>query len=114
MADLSSLILLRNDPTVAAELLQAAERGDVDAQYGIGLVYADGRGLPQDDVRAMFWLTRAHEQGDRDADILRRSIATRMTSDQFDQVALLLKSKKTLVQTKATQRSQQRSASRSN
>lgn len=100
MADLRSLILLRNDPEAAAELLQAAEAGDVDAQFGVGMVYADGRGMPQDDVRAMFWLTRAVEQGDKDADMLRRSVATRMTGEQFDQVEQLLKTKKTLVRVK--------------
>ena len=97
MADLRSLILLRNDPDAAAELLQEAEKGDVDAQYGMGLVYADGRGMPVDEVRAFFWLTRAIEQGDKDAEKLRRIVAMRMTDDQFDAAEQLLKEKKTLV-----------------
>ena len=45
MVNLAALTLLRNDPAVAEEFLQAALQGDVDAQYGLGLVYAEGRGL---------------------------------------------------------------------
>ena len=100
MADLRSLILLRNDPEAAAQLLQAAESGDIDAQYGMGMVYADGRGMPVDEVRAFFWLTRAVEQGDKDADALRRVVAMRMTDAQFDAAERLLKEKKTLVSTR--------------
>lgn len=102
MADLRSLILLRNDPDAAAELLQAAEQGDVDAQYGMGMVYADGRGMPVDEVRAFFWLTRAIEQGDRDAETLRRIVAMRMTDEQFDAAEKLLKEKKTLARVGAS------------
>ena len=45
----------------AARLIAAAERGDMDAQYAAGLVYAEGRGVPQDAVQSYYWLTRAVE-----------------------------------------------------
>ena len=50
MANLSVLRLLRNDPDAAAEMLVTAERGDVDAQYAMGLIYAEGRGVTQDEA----------------------------------------------------------------
>lgn len=83
MANLADLVLLRNDPAVAAEFLQAAINGDVDAQYGMGLIYAEGRGVEQDEVRALYWLTRAIEQGDRDAVLLRQVVAVNMTAEQL-------------------------------
>jgi TPR repeat protein len=91
MAKLSDLILLRNDPAVAEEFLEAAKRGDVDAQYGMGLIYAEGRGVPQDEARAYFWLTLAMEQGDHDAESLRRVVAENMAPEQFTQADMLLK-----------------------
>ena len=91
MAKLTDLVLLRNDPVVAGEFLQAAIRGDVDAQYGIGLIFAEGRGLEQDEVKAYYWLTRAIEQGDEDADLLRCNVAINMTDEQFARARLLLK-----------------------
>ena len=83
MANLADLVLLRNDPAVAAEFLQAAINGDVDAQYGMGLIYAEGRGVEQDGARALYWLTRAIEQGDKDAALLRQIVAVNMTAEQL-------------------------------
>jgi TPR repeat protein len=91
MAKLSDLILLRNDPAVAEEFLDAATRGEVDAQYGMGLIYAEGRGVEQDEAKAYFWLTLAMEQGDKDAEVLRRVVAESMTPEQFTQADILLK-----------------------
>lgn len=79
MADLSSLILLRNDPEAAAALLVEAELGDVNAQYAMGLIYAEGRGVPQDDALAFLWLTLAGDQGDEDAMSLRDVIGANMS-----------------------------------
>lgn len=78
-ADLSSLILLRNDPEAAAELEAQAELGDRDAQYAMGLIYAEGRGVGQDDARAFMWLTLAGEQGDQDALSLRDVVGANMS-----------------------------------
>lgn len=83
MADLSGLNLLRNDPEKAAYLIAEAERGDMDAQYAAGLIYAEGRGVDPDLVQAYFWLTRALEQGDADAEKLRRYVASQMSDDEF-------------------------------
>ncbi|MDJ0739424.1 MAG: sel1 repeat family protein [Gammaproteobacteria bacterium] len=84
MADLTGLNLLRNDPEAAARLIAEAEQGDVDAQYAAGLIYAEGRGVDVDLVQAYFWLTRALDQGDSDAEILRQTVAAQMPDAEFD------------------------------
>ena len=90
MANLSDLVLLRNDPLVAADFLQAAHEGDIDAQYGMGLIYAEGRGVDQDDAKAFYWLTCAMEQGDSGAEVLRKVVAAGMTEEQYFRAVLLL------------------------
>lgn len=93
MADLRGLNLYRNDPELAARLLAEAEAGDMDAQYAAGLVYAEGRGVEPDLIQAYFWLTRAVQQGDDDAERLRRYVASRMGETEFrDAKNLLCKS----------------------
>jgi len=83
MADLRSLSLLRNDPVAAQNLLRQAESGDVDAQYAAGLIYAEGRGVEQNDALSYFWLSLAHQQGDEDADILRMVVAVNMSDEDY-------------------------------
>lgn len=41
----------------------AAEQGEAEAQYNLGLMYLWGRNLPQDDVEAVNWFRKAAEQG---------------------------------------------------
>lgn len=94
MADLSSLILLRNDPQVASDLLAEAELGDVNAQYGMGLIYAEGRGVPQDDALAFLWLTLAGEQGDQDALSLRDVIGANMSEADHTRALALYKERR--------------------
>jgi len=36
-----------------------AEQGDAEAQYNLGVMYSDGRGVPQDDVQAHMWYNLA-------------------------------------------------------
>ncbi|MGB5443677.1 MAG: SEL1-like repeat protein [Gammaproteobacteria bacterium] len=90
MANLQVLRLLRNDPEAAAEMLAAAEQGDMDAQYAMGLIYAEGRGVAQDEVMAHYWLSRAIEQGDVDAQTLLQIVAFSMTDAQYKQAGRLL------------------------
>lgn len=91
MADLSGLTLLRNDPALAARLIAEAERGDMDAQYAAGLIYAEGRGVEPDLVQAYFWLTQAVGQGDEDAERLRRYVAAQMSDDEFERARRLVR-----------------------
>jgi TPR repeat protein len=86
MADnsyLKDLILLRNDPAKVARVREAAERGEMDAQYALGLIYAEGRGVEIDLARAHFWLSLAIAQGDTDADLLRNIIGSQMSDAEF-------------------------------
>ena len=40
-----------------------AEEGDADAQVNLGLMYANGEGVPQDDAEAVAWTRKAAEPG---------------------------------------------------
>ena len=44
-----------------------AEAGDASAQYNLGVMYATGRDVPQDDAEAVAWYRRAAEQGHTEA-----------------------------------------------
>ena len=42
---------------------RAAEQGDAEAQFNLGLMYARGEGIAEDDAEAAKWCRRAAEQG---------------------------------------------------
>jgi len=55
----------RGDYTTALrEFTPLAEQGDADAQFNLGWMYYEGRGVPQDYETAVKWWTLAAEQGD--------------------------------------------------
>jgi TPR repeat protein len=60
-----------------------AERGDHRAQYWLGMIYFEGRGVPKDDLRAYMWLTLAAGQGNRGARAGRDGIARRLSDAQI-------------------------------
>ena len=80
---LSDLILWRNDPEHAEQVREKAETGDVDAQYAMGLMYAEGRGIRQDEIQAYVWLSRAVKQGDQNAAALRYILLSHMEPRQI-------------------------------
>ena len=45
------------------QLRNAAEQGDAGAQADLGLKYAEGEGVPEDDQEAVRWFRKAAEQG---------------------------------------------------
>ncbi len=45
------------------ELRLLAEQGDADAQFNLGIMYGDGRGVAQDYAEALQWYRKAAEQG---------------------------------------------------
>jgi TPR repeat protein len=45
----------------------AADQGDADAQFNLGVMYDTGRGVPQDDAEAERWYRLAADQGDANA-----------------------------------------------
>jgi uncharacterized protein len=58
----------KGDYSTAYNMLKPiAEQGDASAQFNLGLLYLDGKGLPQDYTEAAGWFRRAAEQGDAGA-----------------------------------------------
>ena len=51
------------------EYFETAERGDVDTQYLLGLMYKDGKVVPKNDAEAVRWLSRAVEHEHVEAQI---------------------------------------------
>ena len=45
------------------ETLQVAEQGNAQAQFNLGVMYANGQGVRQDYAQAVQWYRRAAEQG---------------------------------------------------
>ena len=42
---------------------QSADQGFAEAQFGLGTLYEDGKGVEKSDAVAMAWYRRAAEQG---------------------------------------------------
>ena len=45
----------------------AADQGDANAQYNLGVMYQNGQGVAQDDSAAIKWFRMAADQGDANA-----------------------------------------------
>ena len=56
-----------DDASVFRETLQLAEQGNAKAQYNLGAMYANGRGVRQDYAEAFKWFRQAAEQGNAKA-----------------------------------------------
>ena len=48
-------------------LTKAAEQGHAESQYNLGVMYANGDHVVQEDVQAVKWFSMAAEQGDIEA-----------------------------------------------
>ena len=46
---------------------QAAAQGDAQAQFYLGLMYLQGKGIPEDKKEALRWFRKAAAQGDAQA-----------------------------------------------
>jgi TPR repeat protein len=53
--------------TAMAVWAPAAESGDADSQFGMGLLYSEGIVVPMDDIQALKWFGLAADQGHGDA-----------------------------------------------
>ncbi|MDE4699642.1 SEL1-like repeat protein, partial [Klebsiella pneumoniae] len=49
------------------ETCKSAEAGDAKAQYNLGVAYATGQGVRQDNRTAVEWYRKAADQGDATA-----------------------------------------------
>jgi TPR repeat protein len=80
---LSELVLLRNDPLLAQTIHKEAMTGNPHAQYAMGLIYAQARGVELDLAAAYAWLTLAVMQGDREAECLRNIVGCDISDQEF-------------------------------
>lgn len=91
---LADLALYRKDPELARSLEENALLGDKNAQYALGLIFAEGHGMQYNPVESYAWLTAAALQGDTDALQLRVIVAEVMSSDEIveaeDRAGLLM------------------------
>ncbi len=62
----------------------SAEQGDAFAQYSLGYMYEHGRGVIQDNVRALMWYNIAASQGYKYATKNRDLLAKEMTPSQLE------------------------------
>ena len=66
-----------------AEAKAVAERGDADAQYLLGFLYARGEGVRRDPVLSYLWYTLAARQGDAFAAAALAGLALVMSPEQI-------------------------------
>jgi TPR repeat protein len=73
--------------TALREWRPLAEQGDTHAQYNLGVLYLNGQGVPQDDVRACMWFSLAAARPSGDFQMRaagnRDKVARRMTPAQM-------------------------------
>jgi TPR repeat protein len=64
-------ILIVDDERSMREFLEIllAKQGHAVAQYNLGLLYANGQGVPKDDAQARQWYEKAAVQGHADAQV---------------------------------------------
>ena len=71
----------RNPEEAVTWFEAAAEQGDADSQFNLGLLYAEGKGMPKNLVRARMWFALAalgYETGrDQDWAVANRTLAAR-------------------------------------
>jgi hypothetical protein len=60
-----------------------AYRGDIEAQFALGMMYLNGDGVPRDEVHAYKWLNLAAADGDVQVKTTIDLAATRMMPDQI-------------------------------
>jgi TPR repeat protein len=58
---------MKNKIICLADICKAAEQGDAEAQFNLGLIYNNSEGVPRDDVEALKWFLEAAEQGHAEA-----------------------------------------------
>ncbi len=73
----------QNDAQAMKWYRLAAEQGDECGQYRVGVMYAEGRGVPEDFVLGHMWANLAASQGAEGAVKKRDALTTIMTPDQI-------------------------------
>lgn len=70
-ATISAMLVMPAIGASISEIRVSAEVGDIDAQYELGIAYADGNGAPQNYRVAFYWLLKAAiaEHGDAEYEV---------------------------------------------
>jgi hypothetical protein len=61
----------------------AAEQGSAKAQYGLGVMFANGEGVAQSNAYAHMWWNISAANGDRQAKANKAIIASQMTAQEL-------------------------------
>jgi len=69
--------------TALREFRPLAEQGHANAQFHMGVTYAEGVGVPKDYKTAMKWFTLAAEQGNASAQVSMRQQISRLAVGLF-------------------------------
>ena len=77
--------------TALKHMRPLAKQGNRKAQKAVGWMYANGRGVAQDDVMAFVWFTVAVENGDRTAWRNLASVENRLNEAQLKEAHKLAK-----------------------
>ena len=62
---------------------KAAEQGHPEAQNNLGIMYAIGEGVSEDDIQAYAWISLASAQGLENAKITKEILTGEMTSAEI-------------------------------
>ena len=71
------------DPNIVHKIVVLAEQGNVISQYTLGVLYANGYGVPQDFVQAYKWYNLAAANGAEVAGLRRDTLAKQMIPAQI-------------------------------
>ena len=69
--------------------LKSAEQGHAMAQASLGMAYARGVGIPEDQVTALKWMNIADANGLESISLYRTTLMSLMTADQKEQAKFL-------------------------
>ena len=82
--DTASQAYIRGDyETALRQWRPLAENGHDNPQHGLGEMYAEGKGVPQDYVLAHMWFNLAVSRGFEEASESRDHVASKMTLEQI-------------------------------
>lgn len=70
--------------------LKAAEQGDTDSCYNVGIRYYNGRGVDKDYTQAYVWFSLAAQSGDEDALTMVKRCEEKMTADELSKAKAAL------------------------
>ena len=91
---------------------KAALKGQIEAQFKLGIMYLNGRGIEEDSIAAVYWLKKAAAQGHEDAkswiDKLRDQVIEFMETENYQQAYQLASQFETLDMRKLAARAKQK------